>query len=209
MIAPSTILALSVIFFVGCQSFRKQEAVIAPPPGSAIAGQWEAKAMIKSLETGEASVVNLDVLAQKPQPMRVEVSTSLGIALASILIKAEEIEYIVPKQKKYYHGPISDQALFPILKIKVDPKLLWAAFFEEPYPDWNCKAENGLIQTCETPDGVRLKWDREESVTKRVLISSSTYDVQVQIKKFIAKSSLPGSATVLKVPEAYKKYKTK
>jgi outer membrane biogenesis lipoprotein LolB len=192
------------ILFASCQSLKKEEAAPVIQPAVAV-GQWEAKAMIKSLETGEASVVSLDVVAQKPSPMRVEVTTSLGLALASVIVKDSEIEYVVPKQKKYYKGPMSNNALEPILKIKVDPRLFVAAFFEEPYPAWTCKAENGHLVACSTPDGVEMKWNREDPKSTRISLSSPIFDVQVQIKKFTAKSELPKSALLLKIPESFKK----
>lgn len=165
--------------------------------------------MIKSHETGDASIVTLDVLAQQPQPMRVEVTTSLGISLASIVVKENEIEYVLPKQKRYYQGPVSDAALFPVLKIKVDPKVLAAALFEASYPDWQCMAEAGVIANCSTPDGLQIKWEREGQLMKTVFINSPAFDVQIQVKSFTAKPEFPSSALALKIPDTYKKYKLK
>lgn len=202
------LLLMSFYLLTACQTFRKAEPLEAVTSAT-IVGQWEAKAMIKSRETGDASIVSLDVLAQKPNPMRVEVTTSLGVALASILIKESEVEYIVPKQKRYYSGPLSETALLPVLKIKVDPKILTAALFETSYPDWQCKATEGIIEDCSTPDGVQLKWEREAQNKKRVSITSPLYDVQIQVKKYESKPVFPQNALVLKVPDSYKKYKLK
>ncbi len=202
------ILIMMSVLITSCQSLKKEAPVILTP-GTPQIGQWEAKAMIKSLETGEASVVSLDVIGQKPNPMRMEVTTSLGIALASIVMKSDEVEYLVPKQKKYYHGPVSESALMPVLKIKVDPKVISAAFFEDSYPNWDCKADNGILSVCQTPEGVQLKWDREDPGSKRISISSSKFDVQVQIKKYTSKTEFPVSALELKVPDSYKQYKLK
>lgn len=177
--------------------------------GTAKYGQWEAKAMIKNRETGEASIVSLDVLAQKPNPIRVEVTTSLGMALASVVIKESEIEYLIPKQKKYYQGPISELSLVPVLNIKVDPRLLGAAFFETAYPDWECQADGGLLESCSAPGGVQLKWERESSNDRRVSISGPAFEVQIQTKKFIEKETLSANAFALKVPGSYKKYRLK
>lgn len=201
-------LLVVLVLFVGCQSTRKKiEGELTK--GSASVGQWSAKAMIKSHESGDASIVSLDVLAQQPQPMRVDVTTSMGMALASIVIKEDEIIYIVPKQKKYYQGPVNEEALFPVLKIKVDPKFLSAALFETSYPDWKCSAESGAITDCSTPEGVQLKWERESGVTKTVFINGAKYDVQIQVKSRNIKSQFPDGALSLKIPETYKKYKLK
>ena len=201
------ILWMSSVLFSGCQFFQKTKTEDVPAPS--VIGQWEAKAMIKSHQTGDASIVSLDVMAQQPQPMRVDVTTSLGISLASIVIKDDQIEYVLPKQKKYYQGPVSEGSLQPILKIKVDPKILAAAFFETSYPQWNCAAEGGALMNCATPDGVQIKWIREPQSPKTVFVTSPDFDVQIQVKSFAAKNEIPASALVLKIPENFKKYKLK
>lgn len=193
---------------VSCQSLKKEVPNV-KDSRLPLVGQWEAKTMIKSMETGEASIVNLDLLGQSPDLMRLEVTTSLGIALASVVLKTESIEYFLPRQKKYYHGVISDTALFPILKIKVDPKLLLAAFFEKSYPNWACKADNGMIESCTTSEGVLLKWDREDKLVQRIIITSPAFEVQIQIKKYTEKSAFPEKALLLKVPDSYKRFELK
>lgn len=170
-------------------------------------GQWEAKAMIKNYDSGEASVVTLDVLAQKPQNMRMEVTTSLGIALASVAMRDNNIEYILPKQKKFYHGPVSEKSMYSALKVKVDPRILSAAFFETSYPKWECQADNGLINSCKTPEGVELKWMREEGVSKRVSIVGRNFEVQMQIKKFAEKSDFSEDVWSIQPPANFKQFK--
>ena len=162
------------VYFWGCASKSKIETENVPGGVTdTVAGQWEAKAMIKSLESGEANVVGLDVIGLKPNTVRMEVSSSLGIALASIVIRNQDVEYVLPKQKKYYHGAISEQSLYPALNVKINPEVLSAVFFEESYPQWNCQADNGLIVACTTPEGVKIQWERDGKVTKRITLSSS------------------------------------
>lgn len=170
-------------------------------------GQWEAKAMIKNYDSGDASVVTLDVLAKKPQHMRMEVTTSLGIALASVAMRENDIEYILPKQKKFYHGQVSEKSIYSALKVKMDPRILSAAFFETSYPKWECQADNGLISSCITPEGVELKWMRENGVSKRVSIIGRNFEVQVQIKKFAEKSEFSDEVWTIKAPANFKQFK--
>lgn len=201
------VLTLMVNLIISCQTVSKKAAKEKSDFQSITGGQWEAKAMIKSYDTGEASVVTLDVIAQKPQHMRMEVTTSLGIALASIAMKENDIEYILPKQKKFFHGSVSEKSMYSALKIKVDPRILSAAFFETSYPKWECQADNGLISNCKTPEGVELKWQREEGINKRISIISKSFEVQVQIKKFAEKSDFAEELWNIKVPEDFKQYK--
>ncbi len=200
---------LTVLFW-GCASKSKIETEGVPGGVTdTVAGQWEAKAMIKSLESGEANVVGLDVIGLKPNTIRMEVSSSLGIALASIIIRNQDVEYVLPKQKKYYHGSISEQSLYPALNVKISPELLSAVFFEESYPKWNCQADNGLIVSCTTPEGVKIQWERDGKSTKRISLSSSKFEVQVQMKNYKLKSNWAENTWAIQVPEGFKRYRLK
>jgi len=201
------LLSLLINVIISCQSFQKKSVKDKTDIQALSGGQWEAKAMIKSFDSGEASVVTLDVVARKPQHMRLEVTTSLGIALASIAMKENDIEYILPKQKKYFHGAVTEKSMYSALKVKVDPRILSAAFFETSYPKWECQADNGLIRSCKTPEGIELTWQREEGQSKRVSIVGQSFEVQVQIKKFAEKSEFSDDLWNIKVPSDFKKYK--
>ena len=201
-------LLVTMVFLISCQSLKKGEAPKKWDIQSLSGGQWEAKAMIKNNESGEASVVTLDIIAKKPQNMRMEVTTSLGIALASVAMKDSEIEYVLPKQKKYFHGPVSEKSIQPALKVKVDPRILSAVFFETPYPSWECQADHGMMSECKTPEGVMLKWERDDSGTsKRISILGRNFEVQVQIKKFVDKQDFNEDLWSIKAPPEFKQYK--
>jgi hypothetical protein len=197
-----------VTTIISCQTAQKETAIKKMNNIQSLSGgQWEAKAMIKSYDTGDASVVSLDVIARKPQHMRMEVTTSMGIALASIAMKESDIEYILPKQKKYFFGLVTERSMYSALNVKVDPRILSAAFFETSYPKWECQADNGLLMTCKTPEGVELKWERSEGISKRISIVGKKFEVQVQIKKFLEKTEFPDELWNLKVPSDFKHLK--
>lgn len=200
---------LICLLATACQTFKNKSSNSLNNTNQASLNQWDAKAMIKNLETGEASVVSLDVLGIKPQNLRMEVTSTLGIALASIVIKGQNVEYILPKQKRYYHGSSSDLALYPALKIKVNPSILSTLFFEEPYPQWDCQADNGLLVACETPEGLKIKWERENDLAKRILVNGPLYEVQVQIKNHKIRNEVPEKAWVINIPTEFKKYRLK
>lgn len=198
---------ISMSVLISCQSFYKSEPPVEIDIQKVVGGQWEAKAMIKNRVSGEAHVVNLDVLAKKPQNMRMEVTTSLGAALASIAMKENNIECLLPKQKKFFYGPVSEKSIYAALKIKVDPRILSAAFFETSYPEWDCQADDGFISFCKTPEGVELEWEREEEQSKRIVILGQDFEVQIQIKKFIERSDFPETVWKVKVPSGFKQIK--
>jgi hypothetical protein len=172
--------------------------------------QWEAKALIKNTKTGEANILTLDIVGRKPYPVRTEVTTSLGIHLASILIQEKDIQFLLPKSKKYYSGEISPKSLKPILNVGLDPRLIIAALFDESFPDWKCEAQEGKTINCETPTSDKIEWFyKKDEPGKRVEIKGENYESQFQFKSQKEASSIKENTFVLKIPEDYKTYQLK
>lgn len=200
----SILLIISICLFQwGCQSLKKEEVPLAAG-SSPQQAQWETKTMISDKVSGKSHILNLDVLARKNEIMRLEVSTTLGLSLASILIEKGNIKYILPRQKRYFSGPLNSEALKPVLNVALDPRLLNAAFFEESYPDWSCQADHGLIVKCQLPEGVSVAWDRQNSGAKKVIIMAPQFELQMQTTKFQEKKELPKSIGTLSIPSSFK-----
>jgi hypothetical protein len=169
--------------------------------------QWEVKALIKNITTGEANILNLDIVGQKPYPVRAEVTSSMGIHLASILILEKEIRFLLPKSKKFYSGSVSPKSLGPILNVELDPRLIVASLFNESYPDWKCEAQEGEITNCETPNHDRIEWFyNKENLSKRVEIKGENYESQLQFKAQKEVINIKENVFVMKAPENYKSY---
>jgi hypothetical protein len=172
--------------------------------------QWENKAMIKNTKTGEANVINLDIIAKKPFPMRAEVTSSMGFHLASIVIQEGEIQFLLPKSKKYFSGGLSSKSLRPILNLNLDPRLSIGALFMEPFPDWKCEAESGQLKTCKTSDGDQIVWmPKAGDSGYRVEINGENYESQFQIKPPKVDPIIKDSTFVLKIPDGFKSYTLK
>lgn len=200
------------IFFIACTSIEKKAEVPEAPILTSTSKyfQWEAKALIKNTDTGEANILNLDIVGQKPFPIRIEANTSLGIHLASILILEKEVQFLLPNSKKFYSGPMSAKSLAPILNVALDPRLIVAALFDESFPDWSCEAQEGKIVRCDTLNKDKIEWFREkEDPGKRVEIKGVNYESQFRFEDQKEISSIKESAFVLKVPKNYRKYHLK
>jgi hypothetical protein len=201
---------LSLVIFVACSSVQKTEKI----EPSVLSGaeeylQWEAKALVKNNKTGEANILSLDIIGKKPFPVRAEVSTSMGIHVASVLILEDEIQFLLPKSKKYYSGTMSPKSLKPILNVSLDPRLIVASLFDEAtFPDWNCRAEEGKVIDCETPNHDKIEWfSKKEESGKRVDIKGENYEAQFQIKSQKIASSIKENTFILKIPDNFKSYK--
>jgi len=53
----------------------------------------------------KSHIVYVDVTAQRPKNFRLEVTTSLGIHLASFARKGRRVTYLLTRQKRYRAGP--------------------------------------------------------------------------------------------------------
>lgn len=199
-------------FVVGCSSTQKKSEQAEPLSVGPVEKyiQWETKALIKNTKTGEANILNLDIVGKKPFPVRAEVTTSMGIHLASVLIMENEIQFLLPRAKKFYSGPLSPKSLKPILSVGLDPRLIVASLFDESFPDWKCQAQEGKITDCETPNNDKIEWFyKKEDSSKRVEIKGLSYESQFQFKAQKETANIKENTFVLKVPEDFKSYQLK
>lgn len=165
--------------------------------------------MVKNQKSNESQVFDLDIISSHPMPARLEVSTSLGIHLASVVIKEELIQISIPKQKKFYEGVSSRRALQPLLKVNIEPKLISAAIYQESFPDWNCRADNAELVSCQTPDGDEITWQKIDAYQRRVNIRGNGFEAQIHFKSYQKKSDLNATVFNLTPETDYKTYKLK
>ncbi len=168
-------------------------------------GQWEAKAQIKNLQTGKADTISLDVMSVRDQALRMEVSGTLGVHVASFLLKNSNVSYLVHTQKKYFSGPVSERSLRPLLRADIDPRWLYAIFFDEPLKGWTCTGTP--LEKCERADGAQVLWSERNGERKRITITNQQFELQVLVKNFTTKVQSPDKAFSLDAPDSYKRYK--
>lgn len=195
----------ALVFFSGCATvppaydYGKQE------------GEWEAKAQIRDLEKNKTNNVSLEVMAEKGKALRMEVTGSLGVSVASFLLKDNEVSYAIHTQKRFFSGPSSERALAPLLNVNVDPWWLYNVFFDLSleFKDWICQRDSqDMVENCVRPkDGMKIVWSERQSEKKRVSISNEKFELQILVKGYKPKVQSPDKAFSLNPPDAYKRYK--
>ena len=168
-------------------------------------GQWEAKAQIRDLQKGSSNTVSLDVMSVRNQDLRMEVTGTLGIHVASFLLNESEVSCAIHTQKRFYSGPVSETALRPLLKADVDPRWLYGVFFDEPIKGWKCSGSP--VEKCQKSDGTQIVWSDRKGENKRITISNSQFELQILVKNFMTKVQSPDRAFKLEPPESYRRYK--
>lgn len=177
------LLLISIFNFAGCIS-----APHATFDSSKKKGSWETKVQVRDLKAMRSHHVSIDFFAIQPDQLRAEVAATLGISVASLAIDKNKITYAVHTQKKFYQGLVSESALEPLLKIRMNPKILFYVLFDRPLPtpQWNCKLNSvGLPDECRwVKGGYEITWSERREETKRISIRANEFELQILVKSF-------------------------
>ncbi len=176
-------------------------------------GRWEAKALVRSTSKAKSNIVLLDIIAIKPDKMRLEVHSTMGIHVASLAMNSNEAQLLLPTKKQFYSGSADASLLQPILGVSLDPKLLLKVLFREniDLPDWKCeKNKKDFLSKCQNiAKQESVSWQDGSEGTSLVRVSSKSYDIQIQLKSFSTKVQESEQLFKLTVPNGYKSSRTR
>lgn len=149
-------------------------------------------------------IVNADFLAAKPDQLRMDITTPLGVHVASVAMTNGKMTYIVPQQKAYYEGRASAQAFARTLNFAIDPKLILNVLFDQPVQQkgWKCKMEEPLVSECAL-GAYKITWSNRRAQEKSVIISHPQYQVELKFHKFKVPSSIKETVFTIKKPEGF------
>lgn len=174
-------------------------------------GQWEAKAQIKDLKNNKKHQVSLDMIGAWPNSLRIEVAGPLGISLASLVLKEHQVAYMLPQEKKYFYGKLTEGAMAPLFQIEFNPRYLLNICFDQPIEErgWTCsKTPEGLPLECvRNADKLTISWKDREGEQKRVWISRVDFEIQIAFKNYKPLVQIPDGVFTLNPPEDFNRYK--
>lgn len=171
--------------------------------------EWQASALVKDYESKKSYVVALDGITDRPNRMRVSATTSLGIHLMTMTMKDGLVEYIIPHEKEFYSGPVSDHILRPAMSIDLHPKYLNTLVFDEvpEGENWTCQQEDGLLSECINPvQDIQVIWGKRQGDYKTVSVKGNQFDIQMSLTKFRPIVEVPANSFDLTAPDNFKKY---
>ncbi len=135
-------------------------------------GKFQAKGEVKDKIKNKSYHLSLDLIAAKPDRMRVNVFSYFGNHIASFAMKAGQIKYILVTEKRYISAPATEKAFHDLLRISLEPSLVLNVLFDDSLPkDWKCENDkNGFPVICRNArSGASVQW-QERSAEKRVII---------------------------------------
>jgi hypothetical protein len=170
-------------------------------------GQWKAKALIKDNEQARSYIVNLNFNAVRGQRARMDVISTLGTGVATLLVDDKEVRYVLFDSKKFYYGQPQADVMRPILAIPFDPRWLHNILFDEALPNksWTCsKDRNGSLQSCQdSVTGLKITWSNRNGDRKTIFIEHTKASLQINIQFFRPKVEDRKNLFVLEAPAGY------
>jgi hypothetical protein len=153
-------LAGAVFLISACHTLPKPEKTVMGNAGSA-QGSWRAKALVKNLKNGKSVTLDLDIVAQEPDRLRIEALGPFSTHVASIASRGDDVRLSLTREKKFIEAPADRHALARVLPVRVTPADLLSLLFERPIeannsgwkcdrsskpaPEWSCQSGTAFI----------------------------------------------------------------
>ncbi len=109
--------------------------------------------------------MNINIVATKPSKIRLEVSTTLGINIASIALDNTHLTYYIHRMDEYYSGTEQLKSIGGLEFPFTLSSLIYFLFNENP-GDWDCTKSDNTLLSCNKKD-VEVAWKNKN---KKILI---------------------------------------
>lgn len=199
-------LLVALSSLLGCHSAQK---VI---PNDFNQGRWTGRLLVRDLKNSKSQVVHFEAQGLRDKVVRFELTASMGIPLAIFVIRPDETEYLLPREKKFISGPTTSKILSPVFTAPVDPNVLFTLFFDSsPANQWICEKDaEGQFSLCKSQDQqLTLLWKNRDGHKKTIEIAHKDAEIQMNINTFEIPSSIDPSAFMIKKPKGFKAYRLK
>lgn len=176
-------------------------------------GTMQIKALIKDKVKNKSYVVNLKLSAILGEKMRLDVTTPIGIHLASMTLNGDNLKYILPKQSRFYDGEAKERAMIPLLSVPIDPHLIYNLAFDRPVTkkSWSCINDKlGHIESCSRlRDPLNFNWSDRNGAKKTIKIEHAKAFIQMNFNSF--EKEIPNKSEIfeIKTPSGFKRIKVK
>lgn len=176
------------------------------PPALANARLLETKAQIKN--RNETNTVKIQIALWPQRALRMEVTATLGVSVATVLMTPKQIQILIPHQKTFIQGPFHEKTLYPVFKQNISPRLIWKIIHaQNPVePGLQCQFNTfGQPSACQsTSDASTVEWTYNEDGSKRIDLKRDLFEMAWIFKAEMALTTDQNETFVLKKPDDYK-----
>jgi hypothetical protein len=167
---------------------------------------FEAKVLMRDKVASQSGIVNVKFKGVKDQKIRLDVLSPIQTHIASLTLNGEELSYILAQTKQAYRGMATASAMVPVIRVPMNPKLLYNIFFDQPIVEknWSCtKDKNDLLKECKTKD-LKITWVSREGAARVLEIEHAKAFLQINIHKYGGEVSPTDAKFNLKIPDSFK-----
>lgn len=193
------ILSVISFFIFSCQTEQKKLLNEAEPQ------LIETKALIKN--QSESNNVKIEIALLPSKAIRMEITASFGISVATILMSESKIQYALHSSKQFVTGPFHEKTLYPVFKKNIDPRVLWKIIHNQNPANskLNCVInDNKQPVSCKGDYESEISWTYEEPPQRRVKIMAPKFELVWLFKDISPLYASQNETFVLKKPSDYK-----
>lgn len=196
---------IAVFSLVACQSMPTRFDTKAR-------GAWTSKVLVKDKQNSRSYLLHLKLQADEQKNMRLDISTTLGQPVAALVLRGNNVRYILMESKRVYSGPSSIESLKPILSAPIDPRWLINVFYERAFEEknWQCVIEKDFVKECRhLPTTTVIRWSERAGSRRMIQLEHKRADLQIQVMSF--SEQLDGRPDIfeIKTPEGFREIKLK
>ncbi len=151
-------------------------------------GSWDIRAMIRNKTKSRSYIVHIDAVAVRPNRLRMEFSTPVGISVGAFALVDKKVSYYTSEDKKVKTLPATDAAMRPLIQTNIDPYLLMDILFDEKPREkgWVCDNDKkGFMKSCANKSkNITLVWLKRELKQRAVEINTPSTKIQLGLKGF-------------------------
>ncbi len=136
-----------------------------------------------------------------------DITNPAGFHISSLVMVGNQVEYVIPMQKKYFKGKVDENVLKKLVGFPMDLNLVYNIVFDFAIDnkDWVCSTnDQDQVESCEhASSGMKIVWDGH-TANKLVKIEYKSSQLQLMFTKFDKNLRESPQLFSLKVPESFK-----
>ena len=143
--------------------------------------------------------------------MRMDITGTFGIAVATIVLNGKEVRYLLPKEKRFVIAPSGSDALGRLIPLRISPQVLLAILFDRRLPaaDWVCtdgleKVPAAYEECKNRREAIFVKWIDRNGGSRRLKIGTPEAEAEVVLDEVKSKVEVGPDTFKLNSPTGYK-----
>ncbi len=148
----------------------------------------------------------MDALAKEPHQLRLEITTQLGIPIASIVIDNNRMQALLPQQKRFIDAPATAQAMGRIARLPIEPAILMDLLFDNGLNErkgWSCD-DNSEQRCTHAATSASVVWRKREGSPRQFVLDSPRAEGNFSIREITTKVEFTEATFKLVPPTNYK-----